>query len=196
MNLPNKLTISRILLSFAFLAFLFAHGVAYKALALVTFVVASLTDLLDGYLAKRTNQMTDFGRLMDPIADKVLVLSAFVSFVEMRIIPAWMVVIIIFREAAITGLRLFALSRGRVIPADGGGKHKTVWQMVAIVVTLVYIVVREAGERHAIGWTPAMDGAFRNAILAVMYVAVALTLASGVVYLVKNRRVYTNEKKS
>ena len=195
MNLPNKLTVSRILLSFAFLAFLFAHGVVYKVLALATFVVASLTDMLDGYLAKRTNQMTDFGRLMDPIADKVLVLSAFVSFVEMRLIPAWMVVIIIFREAAITGLRLFALSRGRVIPADSGGKHKTVWQMVAIIATLVYLIVREAGEGGSIRWTASMDGAYRSVIFGVMCVAVVLTLASGIAYLVKNRGVYTDEKK-
>lgn len=196
MNLPNKLTISRILLSFAFLGFLFGHGVVYKALALATFVVASLTDVLDGYLAKRTNQMTDFGRLMDPIADKVLVLSAFVSFVEMRIIPAWMVVVIIFREVAITGLRFFALSRGKVIPADAGGKHKTVWQMIAIIMTLIFIIAKEAFAGASGAWTAATERLCHDIVLGVMFVAVMLTFASGISYLVRNRGVYAHEKKS
>ena len=139
MNLPNKLTLSRIVLAIAFVGFVFGHGLIWKVLALVTFAVASLTDLLDGYLAKRNNQLTDFGRLMDPIADKILVLAAFVSFVEMGIIPAWMVIIIIFREVTITGLRIFALSQGKVIAADIGGKHKTVWQMIAICAILIFI---------------------------------------------------------
>lgn len=195
MNVPNKLTVSRVLLSFAFIGFLFGHGVAYKVLALATFVVASLTDMLDGYLAKRNNEMTDFGRLMDPIADKVLVLSAFVSFVEMRIIPAWMVVIIIFREVAITGLRLLALSQKKVIPADGAGKHKTVWQMGAIIVTLIFLIFQEGGEQTFAFWTAGTERVFREAIFGVMLVAVGLTLASGVAYLVKNRGVYANEKK-
>lgn len=195
MNLPNKLTVSRVLLSFAFIGFLFGHGITYKVLALVTFVVATLTDMLDGYLAKRNNEVTDFGRLMDPIADKVLVLSAFVSFVEMRIIPAWMVVIIIFREVAITGLRLFALSQGKVIPADGGGKHKTVWQMTAIIVTLIFLIFKEGGEKTFGFWTGATEHVFKGVIFGVMLVAVAFTLASGVAYLVKNRGVYVNEKK-
>ena len=196
MNLPNKLTISRILLSFAFLGFLFGHGVIYKALALGTFVLASITDLLDGYLAKKRNEMTNFGRLMDPIADKVLVLSAFISFVELGIIPAWMVVIIIFREAAITGLRAFALSRGKVLAADGGGKHKTVWQMIAIITILLYLVVREAGMTGGRSWSAGAERSFHIVILVVMSITVALTLASGIAYLVKNKGVYANEKKS
>lgn len=187
MNLPNKLTISRIFLAFAFIVFLFAHGFIFKVLAFVTFIIASLTDLLDGYLAKSRGEVTDFGRLMDPIADKVLVLAAFISFVEIGIIPAWMVVIIIFREALITGLRLFALSRGKVIPADGAGKHKTAWQVGSILLILIFLMMKETGSDTRI---------FQDVIFAVMCVTVALTLASGVSYLVKNRGVYTNEKKN
>lgn len=196
MNLPNKLTVSRIFLTFAFIGFLFAHGLIFKALAFVTFIVASLTDLLDGYLAKSRGEVTDFGRLMDPIADKVLVLAAFISFVEIGIVPAWMVIIIIFREAAITGLRLFALSKGKVIPADGGGKHKTVWQLSSIILILVFLMVKEAGNAGVLFWTPESERLYRNAIFVVMCVTVMLTLASGVSYLVKNKGVYANEKKN
>lgn len=195
MNIPNKLTISRMLLSIAFIGFLFGHGLVYKALALATFTIATLTDLLDGYLAKKYNQVTDFGRLMDPIADKVLVLSAFLAFVEMGIVPAWMVVVIIFREVAITGLRMFALSRGRVLAADGGGKHKTVWQMIAIFTILIYLIFGEAGMNGARFWTTPTQHAFQDVIYGVMAVTVAMTLGSGIVYLVKNRGVYAGEKK-
>jgi len=118
MNLPNKLTVSRIVLVGVFMLFLFLHGVIAKVLALITFLIASFTDFLDGYIAKKYNMVTDFGKLMDPIADKVLILAAFLAFVEMELIPAWMVVIIIFREVTITGLRISALTRGKVIPAD------------------------------------------------------------------------------
>lgn len=193
MNLPNKLTLSRIFLAFAFVGFLFGHGLIFKVLALATFILASLTDMLDGYIAKRRNEMTDFGRLMDPIADKVLVLSAFVSFVELGIIPAWMVIIIIFREVAITGLRLFALSQGRVIPADGGGKNKTVWQILSIIVILIFLILKEAGP--GIILTRSGEAVSRDVIFGVMLITVALTLASGISYLIKNRGIYANEKK-
>ena len=195
MNLPNKLTISRIFLAFAFVGFLFGHGLIFKVLALATFIIASLTDMLDGYLAKTRNEMTDFGRLMDPIADKILVLSAFVSFVELRLIPAWMVIIIIFRDVAITGLRLFALSKGKVIPADGSGKNKTVWQIFSIVLILVFLIVKEAARTSEKMLTPSGEVLFKDVIFGVMLITVALTLASGISYLVKNRGVYANEKK-
>lgn len=195
MNLPNKLTISRIFLAFAFVGFLFGHGPVFKALALATFISASLTDILDGYLAKTRNELTDFGRLMDPIADKILVLSAFVSFVELGVIPAWMVIIIIFREVAITGLRLFALSRGKVISADGGGKNKTVWQMSSIVLILIFLLIKETGFWNAGTGVYSGEAIFKNVIFWVMLMTVTFTFASGISYLIKNRGVYANEKK-
>ena len=97
MNLPNKLTILRRALVAVFMFFLFSHGVLAKSLALVTFLAASFTDFLDGYIAKKNNMVTDFGKLMDPIADKILVIAAFAAFVQMQLIEAWMVVIIIAR---------------------------------------------------------------------------------------------------
>ena len=106
MNLPNKITLSRIGLAFVFMFFLLSPGIMAKYLALLTFAIASLTDFLDGYLARKRNLENDFGRLMDPIADKILILVAFLAFVEMKVIPGWMVVIVIFRELIITGLNL------------------------------------------------------------------------------------------
>jgi CDP-diacylglycerol--glycerol-3-phosphate 3-phosphatidyltransferase len=195
-NLPNKLTILRIVLAFVFILFLFIHGFGAKVAAFVVFLSASLTDLLDGYLAKKNNQITDFGRLMDPIADKILILSAFLAFVELGLVPAWMVVIILFREVAVTGLRMLALSKGRVIPADFGGKHKTVSQVAAILAILLLMIFREAGPMASAFWSARTEAIYKDSIYALMLITVALTLISGVSYLVKNREVYTHAKES
>jgi CDP-diacylglycerol--glycerol-3-phosphate 3-phosphatidyltransferase len=194
MNLPNKLTILRIALALVFILFLFIHGLAAKIAAFVIFLAASATDALDGYLAKKNNQITDFGRLMDPIADKILILSAFLAFVEMGLVPAWMVVIIIFREAAVTGLRILALSKGRVIPADSGGKHKTVSQVLVILAILGLLIFREAGPAISGFWSPRAEVLYKDSIFVLMLITVVLTLISGVSYLVKNREVYSNAK--
>lgn len=196
MNLPNKLTVMRIGLAFVFIILLFTDGFAAKVAALAVFLAASLTDLLDGYLAKKHNQVTDFGRLMDPVADKILILSAFLAFVEMGLVPAWMVVIILFREAAVTGLRILALSKGRVVSADAGGKHKTVSQVVVIVAILVLIIVRAAGPKASAFWSAGAESAYRHTIYALMLITVALTLISGISYLIKNREVYAHAKES
>ncbi len=196
MTLANKLTMSRIFLTFVFMFFLFSKGLAFKILALVVFALASLTDLLDGIIAKRTNTVTDFGRLMDPIADKILVLAAFLAFVEMRLIPAWMVVVIVLREFLITGLRMLALSKGRVIPANEGGKHKTVSQFAAIFVILIFLVARELGQGGLCPWGAGAEGAGSFAMLLFMLITVILTTVSGISYLAKNREIYLNGKKN
>jgi len=126
--------------------FLFLHWPYAKLCALFIFIAASLTDYYDGKIAKKYNIVTDFGRLMDPIADKILALAAFLAFVELKIIPAWMVVIIIFRELIITGMRLTLLGKKKVIPATKAGKHKTVSQMVSIFVILTYLTIKQLGE--------------------------------------------------
>jgi CDP-diacylglycerol--glycerol-3-phosphate 3-phosphatidyltransferase len=176
------------------MAFLYAHGVAAKVLALVTFLAASLTDALDGYLAKKNNQITDFGRLMDPIADKILVLAALLAFVERGVVPAWMVVLIIFREVTVTGLRLRALSRGKVIQADSAGKHKTVWQLLAITAILFFLIFREGGSAKFWFWNSRVESIYSSAIFVIMLVAVILTLASGITYFMKNKEVYSDEE--
>lgn len=194
MNLPNKLTVFRIVLTFVFMGFLYIGGVAAKMLALVTFLLASLTDALDGYLAKKYNQITDFGRLMDPIADKILVLAALLAFVEKGVVPAWMVAIIIFREVAVTGLRILALTKSKVIPADGGGRNKTAWQMSAIAIILFYLIFKAGGQGMFGFWSARTEELYKEAIYIIMLVAVALTLASGIRYLIKNKEVYSNAK--
>lgn len=194
MNLANKLTLSRIALTFVFMFFLFSDGLASKALALGVFIAASITDMLDGLVAKGTNSVTDFGKLMDPIADKILVLAAFTAFVEMKIIPAWMVVVIFLREFLITGLRILALTKGRVIPASEGGRHKTVSQFTAIFVILSFVIFRETA---AVGGNLRVSGietAFRGAINVFMTLTVLLTAISGVSYLIRNKEIYLNAK--
>ena len=181
-------------LTVVFLFLLFAHGTLAKVSALFTFLLASLTDFLDGFLAKKNNEITDFGKLMDPIADKILVLSAFLAFVELKIVPAWMIIIIIFREVAITGLRGLAFTKGKVIPADDGGKHKTISQMAAIFIILLFLIFKDAGTTTFEFWNNNTEIFYRDSIFVVMIVTVLLTLISGTAYLVKNREVYLNAK--
>ena len=194
MNLPNKLTILRIALTFIFMAFLYTHGVLAKTLALCVFLLASITDALDGYIAKKNNQITDFGRLMDPVADKILVLAALLAFVEKGVVPAWIVVLIIFREVTVTSLRILALKKGQVLQADGGGKKKTVWQLITIMIMLLFLIFKEGGAAKFKFWSIGAEVLYKDAIFVIMLIAVTLTLASGIAYFIKNRGVYSNEK--
>lgn len=188
MNLANKLTVLRIILTFVFMFFLFCHGLWAKALSLAIFIFAAISDYLDGRIAHRRNMVTDFGRLMDPIADKILVLAAFAAFVQMQLIEAWMFVLIISREIVITSLRLFALNKGKVLSATRAGKHKTVFQMVAIFIILGFIVLKEAMLTF-FTWNPGWEKLFHRGIYIMMFVAIALTLYSGISYLWDNRKV-------
>src|SRR5512141_1177689 len=137
MNLPNKLTISRFVLTAAFLAAMAWQGKFHETIALVLFIAGGLSDLLDGLIARRHKLITNFGILMDPLADKIMVCSAFIAFVGLQWIESWMVVLIVARELAITGLRLLAASKNVVLAAERYGKHKTISQIVAIIAILV-----------------------------------------------------------
>ncbi len=190
MNLANKLTITRIILTFIFMFFLFCQGMWAKTAALVTFLLAALTDFLDGMLAQKRNMVTDFGRLMDPIADKILVLAAFAAFVQMQLIEAWMFVIIIAREILITSLRLFALNKGKVLSATRSGKHKTFSQMLVIFSILGFIVAKEVMLVY-FTWNPDWEQMFRHGIFILMLLTVTLTVYSGLSYLWKNRAIIT-----
>lgn len=196
MTIPDKLTVSRIFLTFVFMFFLFSAGVPAKTLALITFLLASFTDFLDGFIAKGWNISTDFGKLMDPIADKILVIAAFLAFVEMKLIPAWMVVIIILREITVTGMRLLALAKGKVIAAEFAGKHKMVSQVAAILAILIFLIFREAGIKTFGFWSPETERIYKNVIFALMLITVILTVISGWSCLAKNREVYSYEKKN
>jgi len=190
MNLANRLTMSRILLTFVFMFFLFCHGLWPKVISLVVFILAALSDLFDGLVAQRRNMVTDFGRLMDPIADKILVLAAFAAFVQLQLIDAWMFVIIVSREILITSLRLFALNKGKVLSAARAGKHKTVLQMTVIFTILGFIVLKEIILKYYT-WNPAWEKVFRQGIFFLMLITVGLTLYSGLSYLWGNRKVIT-----
>lgn len=189
MNLPNKLTLLRILLAFVFMLFLFLGGLAAKIAALIVFSVAALTDLFDGMIAKSRNLITNFGKIMDPIADKILVLAAFLSFIQLQLIPAWMVITIIARESLITSLRLFALSREVVIAASKGGKQKTVSQIVAIFVILLSLIFKEAMKQYFPG-QPSYDKVIGSIVYWAMFSTVVLTLISGLSYMWDNRHLF------
>jgi len=167
---------------------LVTHGLWAKVVALAIFIFAALSDFLDGRIAHRKNMVTDFGKLMDPIADKVLVIAAFLAFVQMQLVQAWMVVIIIFRELLITSLRLFALNKGKVLSASRSGKHKTFSQMIVIFLILLFIVSKEV-ILVFFTWNPYWETFFSQSIYILMLITVALTLYSGLSYLWQNRKV-------
>jgi CDP-diacylglycerol--glycerol-3-phosphate 3-phosphatidyltransferase len=189
MNLPNKLTVSRLILTAAFLAVIFWQFPFANTCALVLFSAAGLTDSFDGKIARREKLITNFGILMDPLADKILTCSAFIAFVGRDEMAAWMVVIIVARELAITGLRLLAASKQVVLAAEGYGKHKTISQIVAIISVLVLSSYPEWGEwsRWIFGWwVPGFTEIAK-------WVAVLLTLFSGAIYLWRNRQIYLHD---
>ena len=183
MNLPNLLTLSRIALSFLLLFLLRAPGLGPQVAASAVFTAAALTDWWDGRIARRRGLVSKFGVMMDPIADKVLVLAAFFAFAEMRVAPAWMVVLIAARELLITGLRLIALAKGKTLPAEAAGKVKAAAQMVTISVTLLFLV---AAHRIPAGDPRVSFGL--AALRGMMGVTVLLTITSGASFLWHNRR--------
>ena len=180
MNLPNKLTMFRVVLIPFFVFFLLAKpaGEASQYIALVIFIVASLTDWFDGRIARKYNLITDFGKFMDPLADKLLVCSAMICFVELSKLPAWIVVIIIAREFIISGFRLIAADNGVVIAASIYGKFKTVFQMVMIIMLLIDI----------------KSPVYSTLTKIVIYIALIMTVVSLVDYLYKNRGVMKAQK--
>ena len=179
MNLPNKLTILRVIMIPFFVFFLLSGvgGSASKWIALVIFAAASITDTLDGYIARRDNLITDFGKFMDPLADKLLVCSAMICLVEMGRIPAWIVIVIISREFIISGFRLIASDNGRVIAASYWGKFKTASQMVTVILLVLNI---------------------QNTVFTVLgtvfiYISLVLTVVSLIDYIAKNKEVLKDQ---
>jgi CDP-diacylglycerol---glycerol-3-phosphate 3-phosphatidyltransferase len=184
MNLPNQLTLWRLVLVVPFVWLLSVDWHWSKTIALVLFLLASFTDYADGYIARRYRLVTVFGQLMDPLVDKIMVVSAFICLVASRDLPAWAVIIIVSREFLITGLRLIAISRGRTLPAERLGKHKTVWQMVTVV---YYLLLKSIGEASWVRLSPTDEKVASAIGTVVLSIAVVLTLFSGLSYLAKNR---------
>ena len=195
MNLPNKLTVSRFGLTALFLVAIFIRFPGRETVALVLFSVAGITDFLDGRIARSRKLITSFGILMDPLADKILTCSAFIAFVELHRIEAWMVVVMVARELAITGLRLLAASRNVVLAAERFGKHKTISQIVSILAVLTVLSYPQwgvAGE-FVFGWRIAgVPWVVPFAELS-KWISVLLTLFSGGIYLWRNRALYLKD---
>ncbi|MBW9151755.1 CDP-diacylglycerol--glycerol-3-phosphate 3-phosphatidyltransferase [Clostridium estertheticum] len=184
MNLANRLTMIRIFLVPIFLLFIAAKGIPYgSVLATIVFIIASLTDKLDGYIARSRNQITNFGKFMDPLADKLLVTSALVSLVELHIVYGWVAMIIIAREFAVTGLRTIAAADGKVIAASKWGKLKTVIQIVAIITALINL----AYGNRTINMVVNVKETLNMLTNVFMGAAVIITIISGVDYFVKNK---------
>lgn len=181
MNLPNQLTVARLFMTLFFVAAMSIQFPGNKIAALVLFLLATLTDYLDGFIARKYNLITDFGKLMDPLADKVLNAAAFILLIGYGAIPAWAVIIIISREFLITGLRQLALSKNIVLPAEKIGKHKTAWQMITIIFFLTLLAL---GGPESADWTKQIWGWGGTGLVVITTV---LTAYSGLAYGIRHR---------
>ena len=179
MNLPNKLTIFRVILIVPFVILMMLGNTVPMAkwIALLIFIVASLTDLLDGHIARKYNLVTNFGKFMDPLADKLLVCAAMICLVELARIPSWIVILIISREFIISGFRLIASDNGVVIAASYWGKFKTTFQMI-----MICLMIANLG------------GIWATVTNIVMWIALILTIVSLIDYLWKNKDVMKENK--
>jgi len=195
MNVPNKLTLGRLVLTLLFVLVFFSQVRFRETIALLLFSAASITDYFDGKIARRDKLITNFGILMDPLADKILICSAFIAFVGYHLMPAWMVIIIVARELAITGLRLLAASRNVVLAAEGYGKHKTISQMIAILSVLLLLSYPDWGDwaRPVFGFRVFNDSWLAWFTELAKWLAVFFTAFSGVMYLWRNRQIYLQD---
>ncbi len=174
MNLPNKLTIARIIMVPVFIAFLLIEMIpGHRYIAFVLFAIACFTDTMDGYIARKFNLITDFGKFLDPLADKLLVSAAFICFVEQQLMPSWVAIIILSREFIISGFRLVAANKNIVIAASMWGKVKTTFQMITCFALILNF-----------DWAP-----FKIICKVLMGISLVLTVVSLVDYMVKNKAV-------
>lgn len=200
MKLPDVLTLSRLGLAAILIGLLTMHPPWGFTAALVIFLIAGFTDILDGVLARHVYGESDFGKLMDPLTDKVVVCAAFIALVELHVVMAWIVVLIITREFLVTGLRLLAATRGQVIAAGYWGKHKTISQMVTVIVLLAGLSFKHDWAAHwpaqSIRW---FDVSFHYVAFGLSWLVAVITVLSGLVYFFQHRHllvpVEPNQKK-
>ena len=189
MNLPNQLTTARFFLTVIFVVALSTNWPFHFTAGLIVFIVAGVTDYLDGSIARSRNLVTDFGKLMDPLADKIMVAAAFICLVPLHAIPPWVAILIIAREFLITGLRLFAAGKGNILPSERLGKHKTAWQIITVIFFLLLLSLQEWQRADIISSTLLDPQSFLWVYGGGMILAVTLglTLTSGCRYLWKHR---------
>jgi len=207
MNLPNRLTVGRIVLTVFFVMALLlpphgwvrSHFPFGKTTALIIFIVASLTDWWDGWYARRHHLETAFGMLLDPLADKILTAAAFICFIEqpsyrpgVPLVQAWMVLAIVARDFLVTGLRLVASRQGVVLRAEGLGKHKTASQMVTIIIILLGLAAREDWDCFGMD-SDRFNMTFSRVAFTLMLITVGLTVLSGIIFFFKNQQHVLND---
>ncbi len=199
LNLPNKLTLLRIILVPFFVVFLLLENIPHHYLiALIIFAVASITDMLDGKIARKYNMVTDFGKFADPLADKILVISAFACFIQLNIVNAVFIILVLFREFTVTSIRLVAVESGKVVAANIWGKAKTVSQMIAIIVVLLSGYILELFSMGVFSAPAETISSMQNIMNIVnqslLWMSAVLTVVSGVIYIKDNFEFIKNAK--
>jgi len=185
MNWANRLTLSRLVLTVLFVLALNSSWQYARTCALVIFLVAGLTDFIDGEIARRYGVITNFGKLMDPLVDKIMMAAAFISLVPLKAVPAWAATVVVARDFLITGLRMMASARGHVLPAERLGKQKTSWQIITVIFFLALLSMAEL--RHVTETSTWWLRAWSEAGPALVWVTVALTIYSGLGFAWRNR---------
>jgi CDP-diacylglycerol---glycerol-3-phosphate 3-phosphatidyltransferase len=186
MNWANRLTLSRLALTVLFVAALNSSWQYARTSALIIFLIAGVTDFVDGEVARRYGIITNFGKLMDPLVDKIMMAAAFISLVPLKAVPAWAATTVVARDFLITGLRLMASAKGRVLPAERLGKQKTSWQIITVIFFLALLAASELrfADESSAWWLRARDEA--GPIL--VWIMVALTVYSGLGFTWRHRR--------
>jgi CDP-diacylglycerol--glycerol-3-phosphate 3-phosphatidyltransferase len=182
MNISNKLTFLRIALSFVCIGFILLNNFPSLLIAFAIFIIASITDFFDGYLARKHNLVTDLGKFLDPIADKILIIGVFLGFLQLRVVNAWMISVIMLREFIVTGMRLYTLNKGVVLEAKRWGKHKTFSQVVGIFIIFITLILAKILPQSQI-----VVFLYQTLIPLLMWYIVIVTLFSGVYYFWVNR---------
>ena len=185
MNLPNRLTVARLFLTLCFVVVLSLEFPYHHTVAFAIFVLATLTDYFDGEIARRYNLVTNFGILMDPLVDKIMVTAAFITLIPRGVMPSWVAIVVIVREFLITGLRLLAAEKGQVLPSESLGKHKTSWQIATVLFFLLLLSTREL--RPTVEETAWWQNAWRYGGDALLWITIGLTIYSGLGYLWRHR---------
>jgi len=192
MNWANRITLSRLALTVLFVIALNSSWQYARTAALVIFLIAGFTDFVDGEIARRYGVITSFGKLMDPLVDKIMVAAAFISLVPLKAVPAWAATTVVARDFLITGLRLMATAKGRVLPAESLGKQKTSWQIVTIVFFLALLAIVEL--HYATETSTWWARAWADAGPVLVWITVALTIYSGLGFTWRNRELITPDQ--
>lgn len=192
MNWANRLTLSRLALTILFVLALNSSWSYARTCALVLFLVAGVTDFVDGEIARRYEWVTNFGKLMDPLVDKIMIAAAFISLVPLRAVPAWAATTVVARDFLITGLRMMASAKGQILPAERLGKQKTSWQVVTVI---FFLALLSLSELHYIDESSTWwFGAWHEAGRVLVWITVALTVYSGIGYAWRHRELISLDR--